>query len=629
MGGTPDSGRSRITDLAGRRRRAKVVAPILFFSALFYSWTGTTEKVNPYATGSLAKRTDAYNLLTSAFLKGHLSLLEHAPAGLTSLKDPYDPVQNGYWSGLYHDLALYKGHFFLTWGPTPVVTLLMPWRLLHVGMMPVNIGVVIYCWLGLLFSVGLLCFLVDRYLTDTKLWQLGIATAALALCNVAPFLLRRPDVYELAISSGYCFTMLGIFLLASGGLPQPRKPWRLALGSASIGFAVGARPDLIFEGLLLIAALAYVVRNDHLSRRAEVLRTAGLLLGPFTVLLALLLAYNHARFGSALQNGTIYQLAGYEVSKVPQYQVSALPANLYFYIGAPVRWTIAFPYVALPQPQTYPWHLPAYYKGEITAGLLTTTPIVFASVPAIAVLGRRGLHELRTILLTLLTVGMVTLLFLTMALPGTTMRYEVDYATLFVLPALIGWFVLTSGPRRRAIAMLGTTVIVYGCIVGTAISISGYFDGLRTAHPSMYWALDRLSSPLPTAVTMLLGHPVIARVYPADQVVSGDAGTADPAHAEFELANGRVELDIISPRAGQWSLGSFTPTAAVGSRPVTILVQVDDRKVQNVRVGSGSTGIPLSLHRGLNRIRISATTDAQTAPSAGFVSVTALRLSEH
>jgi len=610
-----------------RRRRFLALVPIQFVALLFYVWTGTTEKVNPYATGSLAKLPDAYNSLTNAFLKGHLSLLDRPPVGFTSLKDPYDPAQNAFWSGLYHDLAYYKGRLYLSWGPTPVVTLLMPWRLLHHGSLPVNVGVVIYCCVGLVACVALLCVLVDRYLPNTKTWQLAFATAALALCNVAPFLLRRPDVYELAISSAYCFTMLGGYLLASGGLVRPLRRWRLAAGSLSIGLAIGGRPDLIFEGLFLVALLVYLVRRDHPGRTATY-RCAGLLLGPFSVILVLLALYNYGRFGSPLQNGATYALGAVEMTKVPMYQAKTLVPNLYYYVVAPVRWTYAFPYIALPPPPAYPWPVASFYHGEMTGGLLTTTPIILASIPAIALFARRGLRELRRVLLAILGVGVLTLLFLTVVLPGTTMRYETDDATFFLLPALIGWLALSSGRGRRVIAILGAAVILYGCFIGTAISFSGYFDGLRTEHPGSYWALARLTSPLPTVAAMIAGHPVVARAFPAGATTNGTEDTYQLDKDQFGIGVARVELDIISPSNGHWSLApTFSRSDDAGSHRVSIAVELDDGSAYQVEVNRTPTAIPLMLHRGLNRVEMHATNGKpHQIPTTVLVSVQGLRL---
>jgi hypothetical protein len=226
-------------------------------------------------------------------------------------------------------------------------------------------------------------------------------------------------------------------------------------------------------------------------------------------------------------------------------------------------------------------------------------------------------------------VGVLTLLFLTMVLPGTTMRYEVDYATFLVLPGLVGWFVLTSGRRRRVVAILGASVILYGCVVGAAISFTGYYDGLRTTHPSTYWALDRLTSPLPTALTMILGHPVIARAFPAGQTTPGNTGTYGIGTGAFGLTTARIELDIISPRSGHWALApTFSRGPGAGHRRVSIAVRLDNGVAYSVRVGSRPTAVPLKLHRGLNRVELGATTSGSPLGSAAvLVSVKGLRLS--
>ena len=104
----------------------------------------------------------------------------------------------------------------------------------------------------------------------------------------------------------------------------------------------------------------------------------------------------------------------------------------------------------------------------------------------------------------------------------------------FLIPGLLGWFVLSSGRGRRILSALGAVLIFYGCVVGAAISVYGYYDALRTTHPGTYWSLDRLSSPLPTALTMILGHPVIARTFPVgDQIRPRERWNVSPRHHGF------------------------------------------------------------------------------------------------
>jgi hypothetical protein len=585
-----------------RGRRALVLFPILALAVLFYYWTGTTNGT-PIRFG---KQSDYYNRLANAFLRGHLSLLTKPPKALLALKDPYNPVANARWQTQYHDLALYHGHFYLTWGPTPIVTLLLPWRLLHLGAMPVSLAAVIFCSLGLLFSVALLCFLVDRYFPRAKAWQLAFATGALAFSNVAPFMLRRPDVYELAISSGYCFAMLGAFLIASGSLGTHTRPWRLGIGSLSIGLAVGGRPSLVFEALFLLVVFVYLIRREGSRDWMRRTKLAVLIFGPVVAVLFVLFAYNEARFGSFLQYGAKYQLAALELSKDPYFRVSYLPPGLWYYMLAPARWTLAFPYFTLPPPPAYPGVLPLHYSTEISGGLLTTTPIVVGLLPGALLVYRERRLELGLVMLSSVAVGALILVFVSVALAGSTMRYEADFAPFFILPALLAWFVLMRGKGRRFIATIGAIAIAYGCIVGVAISLYGYSDQLRTTDPGTYWALDRATSFIPTLAAKIVGHPVIVRVV-SPALGFGNSGTYDIGTTRFVLyPEILIEVDVIAPSAGKSILkGNLYRTRSDGTARVTMTIRLRSQE-HSLSVGEQELRIPVSLEPGLNRIKMLA-----------------------
>jgi hypothetical protein len=619
--------RARQASLRRRRQRLLIVLPIFILVSVFYFWTASPE-------GDAIKfgaQTDAYNELTEAVLHGHLSLLFPPPKGLLALKNPYNPLKNGQWQRQiqYHDLALYNGHFYLTWGPTPVFTLLLPWRILHVGGMPLNLAVFIYCDLGFLFTVALLFFLTDRYLPDTKTWKLVLATIAIGFSTVAPFLLRRPAVYELAISSAFCFAMLGAYLLASGGLGPRVRRWRLAMGSVSIGLAAAARPDLVFEALLLALLFWFLLATRGPWTRRSLVRLGGILFGPFLGLFGLLLAYNDVRFGGLFNNGASYVLAGYDPRARQTFQLSYLTPNLYYYIAAPVRWTLAFPYFALPPPPSYPGGVPVDYSSEITAGILTTTPILFTLVAAVPFLWRRRLRsEFGRVLISLVVVGLLVLLFVCLALWGATMRYEPDFVPFFLVPALLMWFALSRLRWRRVVSSLGVLAILYGCIAGAAISMTGYYDYLRTNEPGAYWTLAESTSVFPTLATMFIGHPVVSRVTNYENRSYGEEYTYDLNEMGF-IINLPTEVDIVSPSGGKWALAPTFSRWSPGYKVVLSIRNAADprARAQIVPIGVRPQGLVLSLHRGLNRFALSSSA-AGGSGSAAWVVVNGISIAK-
>ncbi len=189
-----------------------------------------------------------YNLLSDALLAGQLSLLIAPHPMHLALPDPYDPAQNAPWR--LHDMSLYKGKYYLYFGVTPALILFIPFRALGLGRLPEPLAVSIFCSGGFLFSVFLFRRLVRRYLPSTPSWLQLLGILCLGLCTTAPFLLRRPVVYEVAISCSYFLVMGGLYWLLTAYLADG-PPWRLAMASLFLGLAVGARPNAIFAAPLI------------------------------------------------------------------------------------------------------------------------------------------------------------------------------------------------------------------------------------------------------------------------------------------------------------------------------------------------------------------------------------------
>src|SRR5436190_19098506 len=91
----------------------------------FYGWT-TRSSADPWNFG--AEQADYYNLLIDGWLDGQLHLKVEVPEALARAPNPYDPAQRP--PGGLHDASLYRGRYFLYCGAAPVVTLMLPFRVL-------------------------------------------------------------------------------------------------------------------------------------------------------------------------------------------------------------------------------------------------------------------------------------------------------------------------------------------------------------------------------------------------------------------------------------------------------------------------------------------------------------------
>src|ERR1043165_1124942 len=269
--------------------------------AAFYVWTATSSQ---YAFVWGTKRADHYNLLGEGFLRGHLYLAQDPPKEMLALKDPLDPVANREY-GL-HDASLYNGHYYVYFGPVPVITLYLPWRLITGWHIPNNLAAVIYMLGGFLFSCMLLFKLLRACAIEPSWIMKRLLIIALALCQSGPIILRRAYMYETALAAAYCFFIGGMYFLARYMIAEKPRRMDAVLAGLFLGFTPGCRPN--FAAIVAIILLGYALyqwryRRLPLSSLKRDLLWFG---GPIVACGLLLAWYNLARFGNPMEFGTSY-----------------------------------------------------------------------------------------------------------------------------------------------------------------------------------------------------------------------------------------------------------------------------------------------------------------------------------
>ena len=383
-----------------------------------------------------------YNLLVQGFRAGQLSLKKEVPPGLEQLADPYDPTANAryrYAPYNLYDLSYYKGKLYLYWGVTPALILFWPYAVLTGHYLLQRQAVAIFCTLGFLASVGLLCGLWRRYLTEVSVGVVTACALALGLATLVPVMLSRCEAYEVSITCGYMLTMLALGAVwRAWHRPERRCRW-LAVASVAYGLAVGARPNLLFGAVILLIPVVQAWRDRRLESSPRSTWLSGLLAatGPMVLIGLGLMVYNTLRFGSPFEFGQHYQLAGERQATRQFFRLQYLWFNFRVYFLEPARWGGRFPFV---RDITVP-PLPAgFARVESPFGILTNIPVVWLAL-AVPLAWRNRPAEAASILRWF--VMAVALLFgmdaLTIGLfGGANLRYQVDFLPALVLLAVIG-----------------------------------------------------------------------------------------------------------------------------------------------------------------------------------------------
>lgn len=480
----------------------------------FYVWTARNEAVD-WKFGQ--RQTDYYNLLVDGWLDGHLYMKVEVPEVLLKLADPYNPAMRPPGVAL-HDASMYRGHYYIYFGAAPVVTLMLPFRVLSGGVaLPLPVAVMVFTFAGFVVSAGIFLGIRRRYFPEAGTGIVLVSVLALGTASMGPLLVLRGSIWELPLSSGYFFVMMALACVWRSVHAERRAAWWLAGAGLSLGLAVASRPTYLFtSGLLAVPVLwrwwqARAEGRSGLAKAGRLALAGAVPLGAVGLAMA---AYNYARFGSPTEFGVAYQFSGIFEAETQHFRWSYLPLNLWMYWMEAAEWTRYFPF--LHRGPTPP--IPAGHLGfDDVYGVLVNVPLVWLALGLAWAGWRRGAGERGPLLAVLGAAGMIAagtavplaLFYAAMA------RYGADFMPALVLLATTGALALqrkvsvrgVDGSRTRwrmRVVNAGCGVLaVWSIFFAVVLSFDAY-GNLRRLSPRTYgriamwcnfpsWWIEKLS----------------------------------------------------------------------------------------------------------------------------------------
>lgn len=481
-----------------------LVAGLALLVAAFQLWTLRSTNA-PLHFGQ--EQRDYYNLLLDGWLDGQLHLKVEVPAALRALDNPYDPALRPPGLGL-HDASYYQGRYYLYFGVAPVVTLLLPFRLLTGTDLPQPVAVLVFVYGAFLASVALWRAIQRRHFPTASLGVTAATVLVLGLANSGLLLLRRPDMWELPIAGGAFYAVLMLGCVWRSLQPGGRAGAWFAAAGLCLGLAIASRPTYLLASPCLLPPLLAWWRD---GRRLP-WRQAGCAVLPLAVVGGLMAWHNFARFGDPLQFGQAYQFSLDYESKQPHFGLHYVPFNLRAHFLAAAEWSRYFPFIAMadlgPTPAGYTVH-----RGDVY-GLLANLPLTALALLAPFALWRRPAAERRALGAWLATAGLLCALAAGVMLSffSALARYQVEFAPTFTLLALVGllaverWLATIARPawRRSGRALWGAAAVMT-VLFGILNSLQ-YDRLLPEQNPRLHRELARTLNRIPAAWERLSGR---------------------------------------------------------------------------------------------------------------------------
>ena len=549
---------------------------------VFDVWT-VRSSGDPWHFGQ--KQKDYYNLLLDGWLDGQLAMKVDVPDALLKLRDPYDPQQRPIGLGL-HDASFYHGKYYLYFGAAPVVTLMLPFRVLTRTDLPQAVAVIVFVYGAFLASAAVWLRIRRKYFADSGAGVGALCVLALGFASLGPVLLRRPHVWELPIASAYCFAMLTLLaIFESLHSERWRAVWFAAAG-LFLGLAVASRPTYLAALPLMIAPVVWWWREE----RRVPWRIAMCGVAPLAAVGALMALHNFLRFGNPLEFGQNYQFSLDYESKMPHFSPGYAGFNGWRYFFSAAHWSEYFPFI---QPAVLRAQ-PAGFNGyDDVYGVLANLPLAWFAFAAPLALLRRTREERGRLLAWLgaaavLFAGLATML---LCFFGSLARYQSDFTPALMLLACVGVLaierVVARWPRalRSGVRLIwsGATIasVVFAVLFSLQLNLL-----LLERNPAEFRAVAKVLNHVPAWIQRIAGVqpgaweleltfprdaegrtetllsvgelPEVDRVFvrylDATRVQLGFARTAMP-----EVVSAPVALDFSQPHRVRVTLGAFLP----------------------------------------------------------------------
>lgn len=438
----------------------------------------------------LEKSVDAYGCypqMFDAFQKGQLNIdTDFDLTVFETLENPYDPNQRlaltGEKHGVFWDRAYFDGKLFSYFGVAPIFLIYFPFYFLT-GHIPSDaLACAVITALASVVLILLLLELINRLNTKVPFLLLILGMISLPCGALLWSSLTCANFYHIAVLFGILsITSFFLFLLKGERSFGKRRFVFLALSGVFLASTVASRPNLV---IYLIVALPIFVSmlKDSKTRFSDI----SSFLVPTILLGALIMVYNHLRFGSPFDFGAAYQLTVFDVSKYSFSFSLIIPAIYHYFVHAPSVNRL-FPYIH-PVGRIFNSYgkTPFIYLDKTVGAFffpaawgVFLTPFVFAN----------NKKARNTAYLSLVSVVIVAII--DMCFGGVHLRYVADIMFVLTLLGILTLLLFVGNQKRGSAKFAIAFSVVTALLIATVfVEIPLCFDNERDMilhyHPEFF-----------------------------------------------------------------------------------------------------------------------------------------------
>lgn len=288
-------------------------------------------------------KSDSLLMQTEAIINGQIKLMEEPSDELKEMENPYDNIKRDDDNVEFlYDVAYYNGNYYNYFGIAPIITSILPFRLLTGGYTHQYIYNMFYMLIAILALYSLYKKLINKYIKNISLVNFYLGFYAILFASNILTLLRGAK-YDTVVTSGIAFLLISLNLAISIYENNKFKNIKLVLLGITTALIVLSKPNLIIYYLLI--AFFYLIGLSKQNKK-EIIKNLLFTTIPLGLLAIFQMILNYIRFNNILEFGAKYQLTGFNMSACMSITFGKIYAGILEYIfKTPTIKPLEFPFV--------------------------------------------------------------------------------------------------------------------------------------------------------------------------------------------------------------------------------------------------------------------------------------------
>jgi len=440
---------------------------------------------------------EQYQKLAVAMAEGHVYLNDKVPEWLMEMENPYDTYERAVFNSKTNefylwDNAYYQGHYYVYFGVIPVLIAYLPYYLIcHADLpnyVPIFLSWVVIC----LASARLIGTMLKKWFPAFPYILYLLITAIFPFCIGAIAIMQRPTIYEVPISMGIMFAVLGLDLwlesVQAGAIVSVPK---VAAGSLCVALVAGCRPNifLVFLFCFIIFGEIFYKKKENICKYWKAMIAFCL---PFLVVAAGLMYYNWIRFGSVFDFGANYNLTNNDLTK-RGFNIGRIGLGLFEFFWKPFALSVRFPFIKAQRVES------AYMGKTICisqiGGIMVLCPFFLMIITAIIYRKRLKEYKQPFYLMILSVLSAVFIAAVTVNMAGIYPRYKADFGLLIGIASVLAVGMLdkylAADHQNTAVLESFQVLVFYECMMNILLNFLSFFVTveytLDTYNPQRYY----------------------------------------------------------------------------------------------------------------------------------------------